>query len=70
MERSIMLAGILVAILAMDWIAMLFAEAILRWVGTARQVFAVVLGVAQIALGLQVILRSLQMIGIFVGGAA
>jgi multiple antibiotic resistance protein len=67
---ELMLAGILVAILAMDWVAMLFAETILRWVGTALQVFAVILGVAQIALGLQVILRSLRMIGVFVGGAA
>ena len=52
-------------ILAMDWLAMLFADTILRWVGTTLQVFAVVLGVTQIALGLQVIMHSLSMIGVF-----
>ena len=45
---------------------MLFAESILKWVGTTLQVLAVVLGVTQIALGLQVILHSLSMIGVFV----
>ncbi|PSJ53228.1 MarC family protein [Mesorhizobium soli] len=54
-------------ILLLDWVAMLFAESILRWVGTALQVFAVVLGVTQIALGLQIILRSLCMIGVATG---
>ena len=34
--------------------------------GTTLQVFAVVLGVTQIALGLQVIMHSLSMIGVFV----
>ena len=38
-------------------------------VGTSLQVFAVVLGVAQIALGLQVILHSLSMIGVVVARA-
>jgi len=61
-------AGIVLLILALDWLAMLFAEAILRWIGTALQVLAVVLGVTQIALGLQVILHSLFMIGVFNGG--
>ena len=40
---------------------MLFAEQILRRVGTALQVFGVVLGVTQIALGVQIILESLDM---------
>ena len=62
---KLVLGGVVLAILAMDWLAMLFADAILRWVGTALQVFAVVLGVTQIALGLQVIMHSLSMIGVF-----
>ena len=57
-------AAIVLLILAMDWVAMLFAEAILRGIGPALQVFAVVLGVTQIALGLQVILHSLCLIGV------
>jgi multiple antibiotic resistance protein len=63
---KLVLAGVVLLILAMDWLAMLFADVILRWVGTALQVFAVVLGVTQIALGLQVIMHSLSMIGVFV----
>ncbi|MGO4440369.1 MarC family protein [Rhizobium sp. RAF56] len=49
-------------ILAMDWVAMIFAGTILRWTGTALQVLAVVLGVTQAALGLQIILHSIDMI--------
>ena len=58
-------AGIVLFVLALDWVAMLFAESILKWIGTTLQVFAVVLGVTQVALGLQVIVQSLIMIGVF-----
>ncbi|MGI6856991.1 MarC family protein [Mesorhizobium sp. 1B3] len=64
-QAELTVGGIVLMILALDWIAMLFAGAILKWVGTALQIFAVVLGVTQIALGLQVILHSLSMMGIF-----
>ena len=50
--------------LILDWLAMLFANAILKWMGTALQVLAVVLGVTQIALGINVILQSLSLIGV------
>lgn len=61
-QARLMLAGIVVVILLLDWLAMLFAHVILRWAGTALQVFAVVLGVTQIGLGLQVMLQSLGQI--------
>ncbi len=64
-EAKLVLAGVVLLILAMDWLAMLFAHSILKWAGTVLQVFAVVLGVTQIALGLQVIIHSLSMIGVF-----
>ncbi|NRP74817.1 hypothetical protein ILFOPFJJ_05739 [Ensifer psoraleae] len=64
-DAGLTVAGIVLFILALDWAAMLFAETILKWVGTALQVFAVVLGVTQVALGLQVILHSLAMMGVF-----
>jgi small neutral amino acid transporter SnatA (MarC family) len=64
-EAKSVVAGVVLLILALDWLAMLFAETILRWIGTTLQVFAVVLGVTQIALGLQVIMHSLSMIGVF-----
>lgn len=63
---KLVVAGVVLLILVMDWLAMLFAEPILKRVGATLQVFAVVLGVAQIALGLQVILHSLSMVGVFV----
>lgn len=64
-QAELTVSGIVLLILVLDWVAMLFAGSILRWFGTALQVFAVVLGVTQIALGLQVILHSLSMMGIF-----
>jgi type III secretory pathway component EscR len=38
---------------------------IARWLGPALAVFAVVLGVTQVALGLQAILHNLSMTGVF-----
>jgi multiple antibiotic resistance protein len=43
-----------------------FADSNLKWTGTALQVLTVVLGVTQIALGLQIITHSLSLIGVFV----
>lgn len=60
--EGLTVAGIVLLILALDWLAMIFAETILRWIGTSLQVLAVVLGVTQAALGLQVILQSYSMI--------
>ncbi len=60
--EGLTVAAIVLLILALDWMAMLFAESILRWIGTSLQVLAVVLGVTQAALGLQIILHSLSMI--------
>lgn len=65
-DAKLMLIGAVFLILVLDWLAMLFADAVLKWAGPALQVFAVVLGVTQIALGLQVIMHSLAMIGVFV----
>lgn len=62
---EMVVAGIVMLILALDWVAMLFADSILRWFGTSLQVLAVVLGVTQVALGLQVILHNLSIIGVF-----
>jgi len=64
-SAKLTIASIVLIILLLDWLAMLFADAILRWTGTALQVFTVVLGVTQIALGLQIITHSLSMIGVF-----
>jgi multiple antibiotic resistance protein len=65
LAAKLTVASIVLVILLIDWLAMLFAETILNWTGTALQVFTVVLGVTQIALGLQIITHSLSMIGVF-----
>lgn len=59
------IAGLVVAILALNWLAMVYAHVILKYAGTALQVFAVVLGVTQVALGLMIILQSLSSLGVF-----
>ncbi len=56
--------GVVVAVLAINWVAMLFAEAVLRWLGPTLQIFGVVLGMVQVALGLDVILRHLHALNI------
>ena len=66
-SAQLTLAGVVLAILLLDWLVMLYAEPILKWLGPALMIFAVVLGVTQIALGLQVMLRSLVMMGILAG---
>ena len=63
---SSLVVGIVFLILILDWITMLFAARILRCAGTALQIFGVVLGVTQVALGLQIILHNLSLIGLFV----
>lgn len=63
-ELLVTIAGVIAAILFMDWLAMIYAEPILKRIGTSLQIAAVVLGVAQIALGLQVIIHSLVMLGV------
>ena len=60
--QGLTVAAVVSLILALDWVAMTFAETILKGIGTSLQVFAVVLGVTQAALGLQIILHSLTMI--------
>ena len=57
--------GLVLAVLALDWVAMLFADPVIRWLGALLQLFGVVLGVGQVALGLQIILRSLNNLGVF-----
>ncbi len=64
-QAQVVISALVATILFMDWLAMLYAHVILKHFGTALQVFAVVLGVTQVALGLMIILQSLSMIGVF-----
>ncbi len=65
LEARLTVAAVAAVVLALDWVAMIFAHIILRYVGTALQIFAVVLGITQVALGLQIILLALSNIGVF-----
>jgi multiple antibiotic resistance protein len=66
-SEQLSIAMMVLIILAMDWAAMIFAEKILQWLGTALQILAVVLGIAQVAIGLQVIVQSLRLLGALPG---
>ena len=61
------IGGITLGILLLDWLAMLFAEPILRWGRAPLQLFAVILGVIQVSLGLQLMLRGLSLSGVLPG---
>ncbi len=65
LQAKLTVAAVAAVVLALDWIAMMFAHIILRYVGTVLQIFAVVLGITQVALGLQIILLGLSKIGLF-----
>ena len=64
-SSKLMVGGVVLLILAIDWLAMIYARLILKGLGTSLQIFAVVLGVTQVAIGLQVMLRSLSQMGLF-----
>jgi multiple antibiotic resistance protein len=63
LEAEGLIVGLVLAVLALDWLAMWFAESVLRWVGPLLQLFGVVLSVNQVALGLLFILNSLRRLG-------
>jgi multiple antibiotic resistance protein len=56
---------LLLAILLLDLIAMLYAQAILKWLALPLCILGAVLGVIQVALGLNIILVNLSRIGVF-----
>ncbi len=66
-EATTLVATVIAVTLAIDWIAMLYARPILALFGTALQIIAIVLSVVQTALGLQIIVRSLELMGMLGG---
>jgi multiple antibiotic resistance protein len=67
-ERTVMILGLLVAVMVLNLLAMMFARRIL--VGFARvvlQVLGAVLGVMQLGLAVQFILAGLQQLGVIHG---
>ena len=56
---------LLVVILLLDLIAMWYARAILKWLTLPLYILGAVLGVIQVALGLNIMLVNLSRIGVF-----
>jgi multiple antibiotic resistance protein len=56
---------LLLAILLLDLLAMLYAQTILKWLALPLYILGAVLGVIQVALGLNIILVNLSRIGVF-----
>jgi multiple antibiotic resistance protein len=59
-EISLMLAGAVYFVLLLDWLAMLAAHFIVRWLGPLLLLFGVILGVIQVALGLQLVIGGIS----------
>jgi multiple antibiotic resistance protein len=59
-EIALMVAAAVYSILFLDWLAMLGAHQIVRWFGPLLLLLGVVLGVNQVALGLQLVLGGIS----------
>ena len=66
-EIGLTLTGFVYLILFLDWLAMLAAHLIVRWLGPLLLLFGVILGVNQVALGLQFMLGGIT--GLIAEGA-
>jgi small neutral amino acid transporter SnatA (MarC family) len=55
-----MLAGVVYFILFLDWLAMLGANIVVRWFSPLLLLIGVVLGVNQVALGIQLMLGGIS----------
>ena len=55
-----MLTGVVYFILFLDWLAMLAAHIVVRWFSPLLLLLGVVLGVIQVALGLQLMLGGME----------
>ena len=58
------IATLLLGLMVLNLLFMLYARPILRWLGMPLQIFGVIIGVIQVALGLQIILANLGALGV------
>lgn len=63
-EREAAFFLIIAVVLALDLLAMIFAEFIVKWASVPLYIFAVVIALIQAALGLQIALRSLAILNL------
>jgi len=59
-EIRLMVAGVVYFILFLDWLAMLVAHIVVRWFNPLLLLLGVILGVSQVALGLQLTLGGVE----------
>jgi len=59
-EIRLMVAGVVYFVLFLDWLAMLVAHTIVRWFNPLLLLLGVILGVNQVALGLQLMLGGME----------
>jgi multiple antibiotic resistance protein len=59
-EIRLMVAGVAYSILFLDWLAMLVAHIVVRWFSPLLLLLGVILGVNQVALGLQLMLGAME----------
>jgi multiple antibiotic resistance protein len=59
-ETSLLVAGVVYFILFLDWLAMLAAHVLVRWLGPLLLLLGVILGVTQVALGLQLMIAGIS----------
>ena len=69
-EIRFMVVGVVYFILFLDWLAMLVAHIVVRWFNPLLLLLGVILGVSQVALGLQLMLGGMEGLiaqGVFAG---
>ena len=59
-EIRLMVVGVVYSILFLDWLAMLVAHIVVRWFSPLLLLLGVILGVNQVALGLQLMLGGME----------
>jgi multiple antibiotic resistance protein len=59
-ETSLLVAGVVYFVLFLDWLAMLAAHVLVRWLGPLLLLLGVILGVTQVALGLQLMIGGIS----------
>jgi multiple antibiotic resistance protein len=63
--RTVLIVGLLLAVMLLNLLAMAFVRPVLRAIGPGLQAVGVVLSVLQLALALQVMLGALRGLGVF-----
>ncbi|MBF6024457.1 MarC family protein [Lysobacter niastensis] len=64
-DRSLTVLGLALGVMVLNLLAMLAVRPIMRWVGPVPlQILGAVLGILQVALALQIIVRALQKLGL------